>query len=325
VSEDPHSRSEETSASVAAVQRGDARTCGRLISRIESGDESVVPILQALYGLGGLTPIIGITGPPGSGKSTLTGHLITRLRAKGLRVAVLAVDPSSPFSGGAILGDRVRMSRHNSDPGVFIRSMASRGRLGGLATAAGDALTVLDAMKFDRILIETVGVGQTEIDIMHYAHSVVILQTPGTGDIVQSIKAGILEIADIFVLNKADLPGVERAVSALQEAVEFRDTSQRWRTPVVETKSTDGSGVDELLLKIEEHIAYLREHSSQRTERLRSQVRARLLDLIHQGLRKRMLDERDPIREFSSLAESILERRIDPHGAAVQLIERLSR
>jgi LAO/AO transport system kinase len=315
---------EDALLAVAAVRRGDLRTCGRLITRVESGDESAIPILQALYSQSGQTPIIGITGPPGSGKSTLTDQLITRWRASGKRVAVLAVDPSSPFSGGAILGDRIRMSQHYADSSVFIRSMSARGRLGGLAAATGDTLTILDAMGFDRILIETVGIGQNEIDVMYYAHSVVILQIPGAGDVVQSIKAGVLEIGDIFVVNKADLPGADKVVAALQEAVEFRKHSASWRPPVVKAQSNAGTGIDELLRQIENHLSHLGENHLQKLDRLRTQARARLLDLVNEGLRQRLMDQRDPKSEFNLLIDDILERRSDPHSAAVQILGRFS-
>ncbi len=309
---------------IAAVSRGDARTCGRLISRAESDDETLVPILQALYARGGHTHITGITGPPGAGKSTLTDQLIARWRARGERVAVLAVDPASPFSGGAILGDRVRMSRHNTDAGVFIRSMSARGRLGGLATATGDTLTILDAMGFDRILVETVGVGQNEIDIMRHAHSVVILQTPASGDMVQSVKAGLLEIGDVFAVNKSDLPAADRTVSSLREAVEFRHDphdAQNWLPPIVKTQAVDGGGVDDLIDAIEQHRQHLQQHPEHRDRRLRNQARARLLDLVSEGLRRRYQNSSEGQSRFEQVLDALVERRNDPHAAALQILE----
>jgi LAO/AO transport system kinase len=311
---------------ITAISRGDARACGRLISRAESDDESVVSILQALYMRGGNTPIIGITGPPGAGKSTLTDQLIERWRARGERIAVLAVDPSSPFSGGAILGDRVRMNRHNVDTGVFIRSMSARSRLGGLAAATGDTLTILDAMGFARILIETVGVGQNELEIMRHAHSVVILQTPGAGDVVQSVKAGLLEIGDVFAVNKADLPAADKVVTTLREAVAFRHDAHNpddWQPPIVKTQSVEGTGVDELLAAIENHLQHQQQHPAQRMRRLRDQARARLLDLVSEGLRRRYASSAERQDNFEQQLDALLERRSDPHAAAWRVLGKI--
>lgn len=313
-------------AIIAAVRRGDARTCGRLITRAESDDDTLVPILQALYALGGRTPIIGITGPPGAGKSTLSDQLISRWRARGERVAVLAVDPASPFSGGAILGDRVRMGRHNTDAGVFIRSMSARSRLGGLSAATGDTLTILDAMGVDRILVETVGVGQSEIDIMRHAHSVVILQTPASGDMVQSVKAGLLEIGDVFAVNKADLPAADRTLSALREAVAFRHDphdAASWLPPIIKTQAVEGGGIDELVEALDQHGQHLQQHPEQGLRRLRDQARARLLDLVSEGLRRRYQNSDDGQTRLEQLLDALIARRSDPHAAAAQILENI--
>jgi LAO/AO transport system kinase len=310
----------------AAVRRGDVRASARLISRIEAGDESVVPVLQALYREGGRTSIIGVTGPPGAGKSTLVDQLLSHYRSRSLTVAVLAIDPASPFTGGAILGDRVRMARHNSDAGVFIRSMSSRGVLGGLARAAGDALIVMDAMVRDVILVETVGVGQNEIDIMRHAASVVIVQTPAGGDAVQAVKAGILEIGDVFVVNKADTPGADRTVGAIREAVEFRHDphdASAWRPPVLKTQATDASGasgVPEVAHGLERHAAHLRAHPEALRQRLLTQARVRLAELVGEGLRRRYLGANSVSGPFAAMLDDLVDRRTDPYHAARQLL-----
>src|SRR5919201_207666 len=204
------------------VLAGDIRAASRLMRGIEDGDPSATRVLQALFPSTGRAWVVGITGSPGSGKSTLTDKLIAHYRAAGKRVGVIAVDPSSPFTGGAILGDRIRMQEHATDPGVFIRSLATRGNLGGLSRATGDCIRVMDAMGREVILVETVGVGQDEIDIAQTAHTTVVVVVPGMGDDIQAIKAGILEVADIFVVNKADLDGADRAVRELRAMLELR-------------------------------------------------------------------------------------------------------
>ncbi|WP_428313005.1 methylmalonyl Co-A mutase-associated GTPase MeaB [Hydrocarboniphaga sp.] len=310
----------------AAVVAGDLRSAARLITRVEAGDSDIAPVLRALHARGGSTPVIGITGPPGAGKSTLLDQMLAHCRAAGERIAVLAVDPSSPFSGGAILGDRVRMSRHNTDRGVFIRSMAARGRLGGLAQAAADALTVLDAMGWDRILIETVGVGQSEIDILRHADTVLIVQTPAGGDAVQAVKAGILEIGDVFVVNKADTAGADRTVGALREAVEFRVHAlcpDAWLPPVLKTDAASGTGISELLQAIAAHRAHLQTHPAQQQARRRAQARARLIDCIGQALRlhRRAADQHD---RFEAMLDEVAARRCDPQTAALRLLDALN-
>ncbi len=307
----------------AAVRRGDVRASARVISRIEAGDESIVPVLQSLYLSGGNTPVIGITGPPGAGKSTLVDQLLAIYRSRSLTVAVLAIDPASPFTGGAILGDRVRMARHNTDAGVFIRSMSARGVLGGLARAAGDALIVLDAMRKDVILVETVGVGQNEIDIMQHAASVVILQTPGAGDAVQAVKAGILEIGDVFVVNKSDMPGADRTAAALREAIEFRfnpHDANAWHAPVLKTQATNASGVIELVQRLERHAAHLMAHPEALRQRLLTRARARVMELVTERLRRRYLESKSVSTPFAALLDDLVERRTDPYEASRQLI-----
>ena len=308
---------------IAAVRRGDIRGSARLISRVEAGDESVRPLLRALYLEGGATPVLGVTGPPGAGKSTLVDQLISRYRACALKVAVLAVDPASPFSGGAILGDRVRMGRHNTDAGVFIRSMSARGVLGGLARAAADCLVVLDAMGFDVILVETVGVGQNEIDIMRHAHTVLIVQTPAAGDAVQAVKAGILEIGDVFAVNKADTPGADRAAAALREAVEFRYDAHdptAWHPTVLKVEATTGMGLDELTDALDGHRRHLAAHPAELRARLRKRARLQLAELVAEGLRRRYILDDDRDARFLKALDDVVERRCDPYGAAERLL-----
>lgn len=312
----------------AAVVAGDLRKAARLITRIEAADSTIAPVLQELYVRGGRTPVIGITGPPGAGKSTLVDQMLALYRTSGLRVAVLAVDPSSPFSGGAILGDRVRMGRHNTDRGIFIRSMAARGRLGGLALAAADALTVLDAMGWDRILIETVGVGQNEIEILRHADTVLIVQTPAGGDAVQAVKAGILEVGDMFVVNKADTGAADRTVAALREAVDFRTHAlgpEAWHPPVLKTQAASGIGVDELRQAIDAHRQHLQAHPDQLAVRRRAQAKLRLVDSIGEVLRLRHLAPSNQNLRFNAMVDAIIARHCDPHTAATRLLEGLNR
>jgi LAO/AO transport system kinase len=287
-----------------------------MLSRAEAGDPAIVPDLQALYRAGGRAQVVGVTGPPGAGKSTLVDQMLGRLRAQGRRVAVLAIDPSSPFSGGAVLGDRVRMSRHAEDPGVLIRSMGARGQLGGLAPATGDALTILDAMGFDVVLVETVGVGQSEIDILAHADAVVLLQTAHGGDGVQMVKAGVLEIADIFVVNKADAPGADKMAAGLSETAANAMRDDPWTAPVVKTEATSGVGVDALMASLETYAAHRRAYPEADLARRRRQVRARVLALGEAGLRRRLTRED---RLLEAEIDAVIARRSDPHALAAQL------
>lgn len=307
---------------LAGIRAGDQRLAARVITRIESGDTSLYPLLGKLYASAPRTPVIGITGPPGAGKSTLLDQLLTNYRARGMRVAVLAIDPSSPFSGGAILGDRVRMGRHNADPGVFIRSMASRGHLGGMAVAAREALIVLDALGFDRIFVETVGVGQSEVDVMHHAQSVLLVLTPLSGDSLQAVKAGVLEIADMFAVNKADSPGVERMLAALRESVGFRHehSLSDWAPPILTTQADQGHGVAHVVEAIEAHHAHWLKHPELSARRLREQARQLLLDFVSTQARLHL--ERPGVLHdrFEYLVDKILLHRCDLHSAAARLL-----
>lgn len=275
---------------------GQERALARGISLLEAGDAAGQRLLKAVRARGGRAHIVGITGGPGSGKSTLIDGLIAAARAQGKRVAVLAVDPTSPYSGGAILGDRIRMMRHHADADVFIRSLATRGQLGGLAAATLQATALLDAYGFDLICIETVGVGQSEVDIVRVADTTLLVLTPGQGDGVQAFKAGIMEIADVFVVNKADQPGSGRLKREIKAALELAPQPEGWRPPVQETVALEGQGVPELLDTLAAHRAYLEELgelSRLREERARFEVSALLTERIRrrlEALESRLVD-----------------------------------
>ena len=306
-----------------AVAAGHIRSAARLITRIERDDREVVPILQALYRRGGRGKVVGVTGPPGAGKSTLINALVRHWRQAGLKVAVLAVDPSSPFSGGAVLGDRLRMMDHSGDGGVFIRSMASRGHLGGLSRATGDALTVLDAMPWDIVLVETVGVGQNETDIMRHAAVVVLLQTPMGGDDVQAAKAGINEIGDIFVVNKADHKEADRTVQMLAEMIALaqRLHSERiWKPPVVKTRATTGEGVADLAAHIDRCFAAHAEGTPAALQRARTRMRFRVGEILRDMLDRRMRSEDG--RWLDELLDPVIARETDPYALAEKMLDR---
>ena len=314
----------DLAATVAAVTSGQIRAGTRLISRIERGDDSVTPILRALFRLGGRARVIGVTGPPGAGKSTLINRLVGHWRNQGLSVAVLAIDPSSPFTGGAVLGDRLRMGDHSGDQGVFIRSMASRGQLGGLAKAAGDAITVLEAMPWDVVLVETVGVGQNETDVMRHASVVVLLQTPMGGDDIQAAKAGITEIGDIFVVNKSDHPDADRTARFLEDMISL---SQRlhgekpWCPPVVRTRASSGAGVEDLAIQIDRCFATLAAKPEMAQARMAERVKHRVTEILRHQLDRRLRSEASPL--LDPLIEPVLARRSDPYVVADELLARM--
>lgn len=300
-----------------AVRAGDRRAGARLLTLAEIGDPAARPALKDLYRSGGAAKIVGVTGPPGAGKSTTVDQLVSLLRGRGQRVAVVAVDPSSPFSGGAVLGDRVRMNRHADDPGVLIRSMAARGALGGLAPAVGDALIILDAMGFDTVIIETVGVGQSEVDILNHADVVVLLQTALGGDGVQMVKAGILEIADILAVNKADLADADRTVKGLRETVAHAAPRlDEWSPPVIPTVATSNEGVQALADAIDAfHVHRMARPEADRARRLK-QARSRVLALSQARLRRTVAA---PSQALEAALLEMIARRADPHEIADQL------
>jgi LAO/AO transport system kinase len=303
------------------VLAGKARAIGRAITEIERGSDAVPELLRRLFPSTGRARIVGITGPPGAGKSTLVQRIAQAFRREGRTVGIVAVDPSSPFTGGAILGDRIRMAEIYTDPGVFIRSMATRGALGGLSRATTDAVDVLDAAGFEVVLVETVGVGQDEVDVVRAADTVAVVLVPGLGDDIQAIKAGILEIADVFVVNKAEREGADRAVAELAMMLDLSGHPD-WRPPIVKTSATTGAGVPEAVAALEAHGAYLA-GSPEGARRRETRARARLLALLDARFRQAVETTAPQPDGFEEAARAVVARREDPYSAATRLFERL--
>jgi GTPase len=305
-------------ALVEQALAGDRRAIAKVLSLVEQGGEGARTALGLLHAHTGNAWSIGITGAPGAGKSTLTDELVVRLRRDGSEVGVLAVDPTSPFSGGAILGDRVRMQHHTTDDGVFIRSMATRGHLGGLALATPQAVRVLDAVGKAWIVIETVGVGQVEVEIAGHADTTVVVVNPGWGDAVQTAKAGLMEIADVFVVNKADRPGAAETVRDLRGMLELSG-ALAWRPPIVETTATTGDGVDALYDAIVAHRSHL-EASGEGTTRRRARLREELRGLVAARMQARA-DAACTGERFEAAVEAVATRAEDPYAAADALLD----
>ncbi|HYL53665.1 MAG TPA: methylmalonyl Co-A mutase-associated GTPase MeaB [Acidimicrobiia bacterium] len=308
---------EDPAALVDRALANDRRAIAKVLSLVEQGGEGARVALGRLHGRTGHAWSIGITGAPGSGKSTLTDQLVIRLRAGGAEVGVLAVDPTSPFSGGAILGDRVRMQHHTDDAGVFIRSMATRGHLGGLALATPQAVRVLDAVGKGWIVIETVGVGQVEVEVAGHADTTVVVVNPGWGDSVQAAKAGLLEIADIFVVNKADRAGAADAVRDLAGMLELSG-DRAWRPPVLQTVATTGEGVDELFDAITAHRTHL-ESTGEADARRRARLREELRGLVAAHMQERA-DAVCSGAGFDAIVDEVAARTRDPYSAADALL-----
>jgi LAO/AO transport system kinase len=304
----------------ARVVAGDGRAIARAISLVEDDEPAGRELIGAIYSRTGRAFLVGVTGAPGTGKSTLVDRLIAQIRRAGLKVGVIAVDPTSPFSGGAVLGDRVRMNAHAADPEVFIRSMATRGHLGGLARASSDAALVLDAAGSDVVIIETVGVGQDEVDIVSTADISIVLLVPGTGDDLQAIKAGVMEIGDIFVVNKADREGADRVVQAVASNLSLKTYSEsEWKPPILMTEATTGRGVAELW----KEIGRFREWASvHRVERRRQRHVSRLREMLAFSF-LRHVDGALPAGDFDRLVEAVGDRTRDPYSVVNDIMSRV--
>ena len=314
----------DVSALVEQARQGRPRAVARLISLVEGASPQLREVMAALAPLTGGAYVVGLTGSPGVGKSTSTSALVGAYRAAGRRVGVLAVDPSSPFSGGALLGDRVRMSEHASDPGVYIRSMATRGHLGGLAWAAPQAIRVLDAAGCDVVIVETVGVGQSEVEIAAQADTTVVLLAPGMGDGIQAAKAGILEIGDVYVVNKADRDGADATARELNHMLGLGESRGPgdWRPPIVKTVAARGEGTDRLVEALEKHRAWMDERGVL-AERRRARAAGEIETIALTALRARLADLRGDAR-LSALAARVTEGALDPYAAADELVAGLT-
>lgn len=315
---------EKTSASsldsfVKRIRSGDVRALARAITAIEDDSAQAIQLMKALFPYSGNATVIGLTGSPGSGKSTLVDQLAREYRKQEKTIGIIAVDPTSPYTGGAILGDRIRMQAHHADTGIYIRSMATRGFLGGLAAATADVATLLDASGKDVVLVETVGVGQDEIDIVRLADITVVILVPGMGDDVQTIKAGIMEIADVFVINKSDREGADRVDREIRAMQTLAIRGDDWTPPIVKTVATDGTGITDLM----KTIASYREYLEKKDLVLRKKVsnwRERLIEMLRKALLDRMMHERLDSEHLKGYACEIAEHRRDPYSLVEELV-----
>ena len=304
---------------VAKVLARDRRAIARAISAVESGDAQGTALLKGLFPAAGKAQVIGVTGSPGAGKSTLVEKLAGVYRSAGARVGIIAVDPTSPFTGGALLGDRIRMQNLAGDKDIYIRSMATRGQMGGLAPATHDVVTVLDAAGCDVVLIETVGVGQDEVEVARLADATALLLVPGMGDDVQTFKAGVMEIADLYVLNKADLPGAERLQQEIEAMLFLASRADGWRPPIVRAIATTGSGISEVRQALEQ-FQHFQERSAGRANRRRNYWRGRLLEMLRRSLFEKVVRERLGDDSLDHLVEDLLERGADPYSLVEKIV-----
>jgi LAO/AO transport system kinase len=302
-----------------ALLGGDKRALARAISLVENDDPEGWELVRRVYPKTGQAAIVGFTGPPGAGKSTLIGTLVKHARQSDRDVAVLSIDPSSPFTRGALLGDRIRLADHFLDPGVFIRSMASRGSLGGLSEATLQAALLMDAAGKDDVFLETVGVGQAEVDIIDHADTVVLVLMPGSGDSIQALKAGVMEIPDVIAVNKADHPLTDTMVREIRGTLSLAP-QKGWRVPIVQTEASRAEGVEELAAAIEEHRAHIRAEGTLE-ERRRRNLRNEVLELVTVRLRRRLYEQIDD-PEVEELLDRVVRRELDPASAAAKLLER---
>ena len=310
------------SASLAErVLEGDKRALARAITLIESDDPAGWDLVREVYPRTGRARIVGFTGPPGVGKSTIIGALTTKLRAADREIGVLSIDPSSPFTRGALLGDRIRLSEHFLDPGVFIRSMASRGALGGLSEHALQAALVMDAAGKDDVLLETVGVGQGEIDIVDHADTIVLALMPGSGDSIQALKAGVMEIPDLILVNKADHPMTDTMVREIRGVLSLAEDTGGWQVPILRTEASKGEGIEELATRIDEHRAHIESEGTLERRRARN-LRNEVLGIASARLRRRLTEAVADDPEVAELLERVVRRELDPATAAGELLER---
>ncbi len=308
---------------IARLRAGDPRALARAITAVENREPGSVELLKALFPYSGRAQIIGVTGPPGAGKSTLVDQLAREYRRQGDTVGIIAVDPTSPYTGGAILGDRIRMQAHSGDPGIYIRSMATRGSLGGLARTTADVATVLDASGREHVLIETVGVGQDEVDIVRLADITVLILVPGMGDDVQTIKAGIMEIADIFAINKADREGAERVEREIRAMQSLAARADSWSPPIIKTVATEGKGISELVAAIQSYRDFLQRENlagRKRAENWRDRLVEMLRDSLLERLRVTMSDG-----AVARYAAEIAEHKRDPYSVVEEIVGKLGK
>jgi LAO/AO transport system kinase len=306
------------------VRTGEPRALARAISIVEDRGIEATELLKALFPYSGTATLIGLTGSPGAGKSTLVDQIAREYRKQGKTIGIVAVDPSSPFSGGAILGDRIRMQSHYADPGIYIRSMATRGSLGGLAGTTADVATVLDASGRDLVIIETVGVGQDEVDIVTLADVTVVVLVPGMGDDVQTIKAGIMEIADVFVINKSDRDGAERVEREIRAMQSLATRSDNWTPPIVKTVASDGTGVPEVLTAIESYRVYLNKSDLGRGRRI-ANWRKRITEMLRDALFQRVVTDYLGNGEAERFAAEVAEHKRDPYTLVEEIVGELEK